>query len=331
MQTIRRVFCILIILNACVWLGAQDDDLGSIFETETADEPRTESEPVDEPAEDGLNALALPQVVTETAFLPEFAFSTMRTPEPRDPDAIEIDFDDIKAMVGEIEFGGYLSEPADLAPRASVLLTHEWWGLNEPLKEFADWLAGRGYRVLAVDLYGGQVAENRAQAVRLMRQLQSEESLTTLRAARDWLAAGGDAKPGRPADESTIPDIGLVGFGLGAKLALQLAMEEADEPGAAGRIEPAALVLFHAEPVTDAQRLAVIPCPVLGFYAKRDAWITPKKVRAFEQALGDAKIQHQTFSFDTQPGFVLSPDDFRAEAYKEAALDRLLDFLERHL
>ncbi len=330
MQTIRRVFCLLILLNACVWLGAQDD-LGSIFETETASEPETESEPVDELAEDGLNVLSLPQVVTETAFQPQPIFSTMQTPEPRDPDTIGIDFREIKEQVGEIEIGGYLTEPAELAPRASVLLVHEWWGLNEPFREFADWLAGQGYRVLAVDLYGGQVAENRAQAVRLMRQLQSEESLATLRAARDWLAVG-EAKPDRPAGESTPPGIGLIGFGLGANLALQLAMDEAGEPGAADRrVQPAALVLFHAQPVTDAQCLAAIPCPVLGFYAKRDAWITPKKVRAFEQALDEARIQHQTFSFDTQPGFVLSPDDFRAEAYKESAQDRLLDFLERHL
>ncbi|HEX2405930.1 MAG TPA: dienelactone hydrolase family protein, partial [Nitrososphaeraceae archaeon] len=40
----------------------------------------------------------------------------------------------------------------------AVVMIHEWWGLNENIKNMADTLAQEGYVVLAVDLYNGQVA-----------------------------------------------------------------------------------------------------------------------------------------------------------------------------
>src|ERR671910_3533849 len=40
----------------------------------------------------------------------------------------------------------------------AVIMIHEWWGLNEHIKNQADILAKEGYVVLAVDLYQGEVA-----------------------------------------------------------------------------------------------------------------------------------------------------------------------------
>src|SRR5687768_10467139 len=40
----------------------------------------------------------------------------------------------------------------------AVVMIHEWWGLNENIKNMAESLAKKGYVVLAVDLYNGQVA-----------------------------------------------------------------------------------------------------------------------------------------------------------------------------
>src|SRR5918994_1440284 len=43
-------------------------------------------------------------------------------------------------------------------PMPAVIMIHEWLGLNEHIKNQADLLAKEGYVVLAVDLYGGEVA-----------------------------------------------------------------------------------------------------------------------------------------------------------------------------
>ena len=45
---------------------------------------------------------------------------------------------------------------AEKAP--TVLLIHEWWGLNDQIKAVAADLAKQGYIALAVDMYGGAEA-----------------------------------------------------------------------------------------------------------------------------------------------------------------------------
>lgn len=43
-----------------------------------------------------------------------------------------------------------------------ILLFHEWWGINDDMKEKADELAARGWRALAVDFYDRKVAKDAA-------------------------------------------------------------------------------------------------------------------------------------------------------------------------
>ena len=52
--------------------------------------------------------------------------------------------------------------------RPAVLVVHEWWGLNEGVRAMADRLAGEGYIVLAVDLFGGTTAADPTEARNLM-------------------------------------------------------------------------------------------------------------------------------------------------------------------
>ena len=52
---------------------------------------------------------------------------------------------------------GFLASPADTEETgAGVILIHEWWGLNDNVREVARILARAGYTALAVDLYGGK-------------------------------------------------------------------------------------------------------------------------------------------------------------------------------
>src|SRR5262245_20947462 len=55
---------------------------------------------------------------------------------------------------------GYLAMPQDAAePLPGIIVIHEWWGLNDDIKAMTRRLAGKGYVVLAVDLYGGKTAK----------------------------------------------------------------------------------------------------------------------------------------------------------------------------
>ena len=71
---------------------------------------------------------------------------------------------------GEVEdelVNGYFVFPADMIePLPAIIVIHEWWGLNDNVRVIADRLAGEGYIVLAIDLYGGEVADSVNAAIR---------------------------------------------------------------------------------------------------------------------------------------------------------------------
>ena len=238
---------------------------------------------------------------------PSFMTSTsVRTPK--------IQSENVDRKIGGVQVLGYRAEPEQTAPLGAVLLVHEWWGLDESVRKEADALAGLGYKALAVDLYGGRATANRTEAAQWMDRLEEKTVLATLQAALELL-------------EQAEPDgrrlkIGVVGWGMGVGYALRLAMENK---------RPAALAIFYGEVVDAPERIAKLKCPVLGIFASRDAWVTPARVEAFDQALTAAGVEHEILSLDALPGFMLHPRDNSEEALAKIAREKLAAFLKEKL
>src|SRR3974377_911161 len=60
---------------------------------------------------------------------------------------------------GDETVQGLLYVPSGNGPFPAIIVIHEWWGLNDWVKEQASKLSGQGYVALAVDLYRGKVAK----------------------------------------------------------------------------------------------------------------------------------------------------------------------------
>src|SRR5437868_305188 len=78
------------------------------------------------------------------------------------------------AHVGGKNVAGFLARPKGKANAPGLIVIHEWWGLNDNIREEAKQLASHGYAALAVDLYGGQAATDPDKAQALMKQVMSE-------------------------------------------------------------------------------------------------------------------------------------------------------------
>jgi carboxymethylenebutenolidase len=64
---------------------------------------------------------------------------------------------------------GYVARPKSAqGALPSVIVIHEWWGLNDNIRAMTRRLAGEGYQALAVDLYGGAVASTPDEAMKIM-------------------------------------------------------------------------------------------------------------------------------------------------------------------
>jgi carboxymethylenebutenolidase len=171
--------------------------------------------------------------------------------------------------------------PQGPGPHPALIVIHEWWGLNDWIKQEAAGYAAKGYVALAVDLYRGKVATDPELAHELMRGLPQDQGVRDLIAAVTWLQNRKDVKRDR---------IGAVGWCMGGGYALQLAIAS-----------PAlqAVAVNYGSLATDKAALAQIHAPVLGNFGGQDRGIPPDAVHAFEasmQSLGkpvDAKIYPQ--------------------------------------
>lgn len=177
----------------------------------------------------------------------------------------------------------YVARPRG-TPRGGLLVLHEWWGLNGWVKAEADRYATQGYLVLAVDLFGGSVATTAEEAQKLMSGLEEKHATEVEVAGLEWLAQAAPRKK-----------IATLGWCMGGAQSLNASL--ADPKRVAGT------VIFYGLPVTDVNLLKKLQGPVLGIWAKRDGWITPEKVAAFDLALRDAGIKHEFRSYDADHAF----------------------------
>ena len=71
--------------------------------------------------------------------------------------------------------------------KGSILLIHEWWGLNDQIKSVASEFASQGYAALAVDLYHGKVADTPGGARALMKSVDPNVATETPKLWVPWL------------------------------------------------------------------------------------------------------------------------------------------------
>ena len=88
---------------------------------------------------------------------------------------------------GDETVQGMIYTPPGKGPFPALIVIHEWWGLNDWVKDQASKLAEEGYVTLAVDLYRGKVATTPDMAHEIMRGVPEDRAKRDLNAAFDFL------------------------------------------------------------------------------------------------------------------------------------------------
>ena len=115
---------------------------------------------------------------------------------------------------GDENVQGVLYSPAGKGPFPALIVIHEWWGLNDWVKEQASKLADQGYVTLAIDLYRGKVATTPDMAHEIMRGVPDDRAARDLHAAVEFLQSQSDVKK---------INIGAIGWCMGGGYALNRA------------------------------------------------------------------------------------------------------------
>jgi carboxymethylenebutenolidase len=192
---------------------------------------------------------------------------------------------------------GYLAAPAG-NPGPGVLVIQEWWGLVPHIKVVCDRFAAEGFTALAPDMYHGQTASEPDGAGKLFMALNIGRAEKDLRGAAQYLAA--HSAPGRK--------LGAVGFCMGGQLALF-----------AATLNPSigACVNFYGIHPNVKPDYAKLSGPVLGLYAEKDGFVTPKVAREVDAAI---KAAGKSSEIHIYPGVDHAFfNDERPDAYDKAA------------
>jgi carboxymethylenebutenolidase len=168
---------------------------------------------------------------------------------------------------GDETVQGILYTPAGKGPFPALVVIHEWWGLNDWVKEQASKLSGEGYVTLAVDLYRGKVAKTPDEAHEIMRGVPEDRAKRDLHAAVEFLKSQPSVKKDR---------IGSIGWCMGGGYSLDVALQEPDL---------AATVINYGHLATDPDAIKKINAPILGLFGGQDRGITPDDVHKFEASM----------------------------------------------
>ena len=175
-------------------------------------------------------------------------------------------------------------QPHQQEPMPAVIMIHEWWGLNEHIKNQADILAKEGYVVLAVDLYRGEVAADSNRAMELTSSVRnnSASAIDNLQSAVNYV------KSLEMVDGSRIASLGWC---FGGDWSLQLALNSSENP-------LAATIIYYGRPVTDTASLSSISWPILGIFGDQDQAITVESVKQFASALNASGITNDIYLYE---------------------------------
>jgi carboxymethylenebutenolidase len=212
---------------------------------------------------------------------------------------------------GDETVQGILYTPAGKAPFPAIIVIHEYWGLNDWVKEQASKLSDQGYVTLAIDLYRGKVATTPDVAHEIMRGVPEDRAKRDLHAAFEFLASQPNVRKDR---------IGSIGWCMGGGYSLDVALQE---PALA------ADVINYGHLATDPEALKKINAPILGSFGGQDHGITPDDVHKFEATLKQLGKQVDVKIYDDAGHAFENPnnkDGYRA-ADAADAWKRTVDFL----
>ena len=215
---------------------------------------------------------------------------------------------------GAPDVRAYIARPEGEGPFTTVIMIHEFFGLNDSIIGRADLLAEQGYYVIAPDTFRGSTTSWIPRAIYLVMTAKPEEINVDLDSVYSWLESQPEVDANR---------IAIVGFCFGGRTSLAYSLQNNGL---------ATTVIFYGSPETDPQVLKNLPGPVLGIFGGADQSISVESVQAFDKALTAADVPHQISIYEGQPhAFVQGAEGIKSGGVQGDAWNEMLEFLEQNL
>ena len=223
------------------------------------------------------------------------------------------------AHAGEVRYAdgvvGFIEMPSGDGKHPAIVLIHEWWGLNDNIRDEARKYADAGFVALAVDLYGGKVATAPGDARQLAGAVRDnpDAAFANLRSAIEYLRGLDQVDPERLAS---------VGWCFGGGWSYQIARNE---------LGAKASVIYYGRfnPADDLFRMR---SRIIGHFGENDRSIKVDDVRKFQATLKTSSGDHEVYIYpNAGHGFANPGNPAYDSAATQQSWQRTLEFLRKHV
>ena len=210
-----------------------------------------------------------------------------------------------------IQVPAFLAHPQLGQKFSGIVLIHDWWGVNQDIRQLSNFLAQMGYYVIVPDLFKGQTALNAKQAI----ALYDEHAPNIYAKVNASLAV-------LETHHRCNRKVAAIGVGMGGSMAYEAAIKRTDLEAA---------IAFGGFPQRYLKQFDQANTPILAFYGKEDPYIKPAVVKALQKVLSTSplKDEHEIKIMEhIKHDFFTDKLTAQQEESIREALNYTLDFLE---
>jgi carboxymethylenebutenolidase len=190
-----------------------------------------------------------------------------------------------------------------------VFVIHEWWGLNDYIKQEAQKIAKTlgSVNVIALDLYDKKVAFTRDSATKYMQSVSKERAGAIIKGGLNYV--GTEAR------------IATIGWCFGGGWSMQTALMAAKQS--------AACVIYYGIPEENLDKIKTLNSPVLFVWPKQDQWINKQMVTKFEQNMKSAGKSLEVKPYEADHAFANPSNPKYNQAFASDAFNSAMAFIKK--
>lgn len=222
---------------------------------------------------------------------------------------------EVRYHSGNQEIQGFLAIPDDGKKHPALILIHEWWGLNDNIRDNARKFAKLGYVALAVDLYNGKSGtvpkEARALATAVRNDMPA--AFENLNEAVAFL---------KKRDDVATNQLASIGWCFGGGWSYQMAKNNLG-------VKASIIYYGRFNPKDDLQKMRAT---ILGHFGENDRGIKVDTVQEFQVTLKTLNGDHEIYIYENVGHAFANEGGSRYnQDAAELAWKRTITFLKKNL
>lgn len=207
---------------------------------------------------------------------------------------------------------GYAYEiKAATASNNYIFVIHEWWGLNDYIKQESEKIYKTlgNVNVIAIDLYDQKVASVKDSAAKYMQSVKTERAENIIKGVLNYV--------GKNASIATI------GWCFGGGWSMQATLLASKQSKAC--------VMYYGAPEENMDKLKTLNAPVFFVWPEQDQWINKAMVTKFETNMKTANKSVEVKSYNADHAFANPSNPRYNKAFADDAFGLSMNFIKTHL